>query len=194
MTTEQKQVMEWNQKAGNICPDKPTIPDLETRKICAKLILEEALETISGLGVNVMASDGHGLFDASIIDFFRFEEPHYNADLTEVADGLADLMVVTLGCASRCGIDLEPVFAEVMRANESKWWTSSEVGYSGLPGFTFTVISDGLFAAKDSAGKIRKSPHYKPPEIEPILEAQTQMGIAREGMVKFQNALGELGK
>jgi predicted HAD superfamily Cof-like phosphohydrolase len=193
MTTEQKQVMEWNQKAGNNCPDKPTIPDLETRKICAKLILEEALETISGLGVNVMASDGHGLFDASIIDFFRFEEPHYNADLTETADGLADLLVVTLGCASRCGIDLEPVFTEVMKSNSSKWWTAEEKGH-GRYGYSFTPVGDGLFAAKDSAGKIRKSPHYKPPEIEPILENQTQMGIAREGMVKFQNALGELGK
>jgi len=41
------------QQAGQETPSKPTIPDEATRLLRARLILEEALETISALGVEM---------------------------------------------------------------------------------------------------------------------------------------------
>ena len=41
-------------------------------------------------------------------------------DVVGVADGLADLIVVALGVAADCGIDLSPVFDEVMKSNATK--------------------------------------------------------------------------
>lgn len=41
-------------------------------------------------------------------------------DIIEVAKELADLLYVTYGTASVCGIDIEPIFKEVHRSNMSK--------------------------------------------------------------------------
>jgi predicted HAD superfamily Cof-like phosphohydrolase len=41
-------------------------------------------------------------------------------DMVAIADGLADLLYVVYGCAIAYGIDMEPVFAEVHRANMRK--------------------------------------------------------------------------
>jgi predicted HAD superfamily Cof-like phosphohydrolase len=92
--------------------------------------------------------------------------------LPEVADAIADLMYVVLGTAVAHGIDIEPIFQEVHRSNMSKF-------------------TDGH---RREDGKWIKGPSYSPANLGPILENQTQIAIAREGMVKFQNALGELGK
>lgn len=167
MTPEQKTVKLWNQRAGNECPDKPTIPDLATRKICAKLILEEALETVAALGF--IAGDG---FDEWEIRAISLEASAFPPNLTEIADGCADLLVVTLGCASRCGIDLEPVFNDVTRSNNSKWWTVFEIDYEKFPDYSFSPIGDNLYCAKDRTGKVRKPASYSPANIAPILEAQ----------------------
>jgi predicted HAD superfamily Cof-like phosphohydrolase len=41
-------------------------------------------------------------------------------DLVGIADGLCDLLYVVYGTAVQCGMDLEPLFAEVHRSNMSK--------------------------------------------------------------------------
>jgi predicted HAD superfamily Cof-like phosphohydrolase len=41
----------------------------------------------------------------------------YDQDLEKIADGLANLLYITYGCALAFGIDLEPVFCEVHKAN-----------------------------------------------------------------------------
>ena len=58
MTENQKQVRDWMSAFGQETPDKPGIPSLEVRKLRAKLILEEALETIvNGLGVEALSGN-----------------------------------------------------------------------------------------------------------------------------------------
>jgi len=171
MTNEQYQVREWMKKFGQECPEKPCIPSLEVRKLRAKLILEEALETIKYLGLQVCIKipdvgydsgisgylddgDNHGLF---YLNGFE-EHPVYEPCLIEIADGCEDLKVVTEGTLIACGlVDTEDewckdiLFEEVMRSNNSKIW------------------SDGTIN-KDKDGKVLKSPSYAPPNLQPIID------------------------
>lgn len=159
MTNEQKLIEEFMLKAGQELPIAPTSDiDLETRKLRAKLILEEALETINdGLGLAVFFETGlpEGSFEASVRDvtFQEFD----NTDLIELADGVADLLYVSYGTASTCGVDMEPVFDEVHKSNMSKF-------------------IDGY---KDSSGKWIKGPSFRPPDIKTVIEKQMEKQIEK---------------
>lgn len=100
-----RQVHDFMNKAEQDIPPTPVIPDEETRILRARLILEEALETINkGLGIKVRVWDsfvGESFdVDESTIELFKDGEP----DLVELADGCADLRVVTTGTLLACGI------------------------------------------------------------------------------------------
>jgi predicted HAD superfamily Cof-like phosphohydrolase len=71
-------------------------------------------------------------------------------DVTEIADGLADLLYVVFGTAVAYGIPMDGVFAEVHRSNMTK------LGSDGKP-----VIG--------AEGKRLKGPGYVPPNIRPLL-------------------------
>lgn len=71
-------------------------------------------------------------------------------DLLAVADGLADLLYVVFGTAVAYGIPIDRVFAEVHASNMSK------LGQDGRP-----IIGEH--------GKRLKGPHYRPPDIAPLL-------------------------
>ena len=152
MTKEQLAVKKFMLKAGQKCPDKPTIPNLKTRKLRAKLILEEALETINkGLGIEAMLYLERGNNDQRVeIDDIVFVDNH-KPDLVELADGLGDSPYVGYyGTALACGIDMEPVFEEIQKSNMSKF-------------------IDG-YKRKD--GKWQKGLSFRPPEIASIIEKQ----------------------
>lgn len=71
-------------------------------------------------------------------------------DIVKIADGCADLIVVTVGCARVYGIPLRKVWDEVHRSNLSK------LGGDGRP----------IYRAD---GKVLKGPDFSPPDIEGIL-------------------------
>lgn len=91
--------------AGQELPERPTIPSDEVRLLRARLILEEALETINrGLGVDLhLFVEGCG--DEPFPDFkdigFTIERP---ADLIELVDGCCDVEVVTKGTLAAFGV------------------------------------------------------------------------------------------
>lgn len=86
-----KQLM---QKAGQECPEKPTIPSKEIRRLRAKLILEEAIaETIVALGFRIMSTP-------SGFEIIEVCEP----SLVDIIDGCIDTRVVTTGTLISCGI------------------------------------------------------------------------------------------
>ena len=153
MTNEQEQVKSWMAAYGQETPEKPVIPSLEVRKLRAKLILEEALETISALGFSRVPSFGPGgLFEGHVL-----VEHEEGPNLLEIADGCEDLKVVTEGTLVACGLVVEqegektisqrcdekgegvgpeyihftgfsdPLFNEVMRSNWTKFWTNQEI-------------------------------------------------------------------
>ena len=91
----QEQVREFMTKAGQGCPDRPTVPDLETMSLRIRLHQEEAVEEL--------------------------DEAFCKNDLVGIADSIADSLVVILGTAVACGLSIEPVFNEVMRSNMTKF-------------------------------------------------------------------------
>lgn len=149
MTNEQKSVRDWMSSFGQETPTKPTIPSLEIRRLRAKLILEEALETITeGLGLDIFIGLGRRdckLTAHSMIDFIDIGEPN----LVNIGDGCSDLKVVTEGTLVACGLidrkqteyysglgiaseyhhtcGNDPLFDEVMRSNWTKLWTTNQV-------------------------------------------------------------------
>jgi len=107
------------QKAGQATPDAPVIPSEEIRILRAKLILEEALETVRGLGVGVRLGPDGAVVSSKEADLqFHIDRP---VDLEEVVDGCADISVVTIGTLIAFGVDDEPVLEEVDAANLRKF-------------------------------------------------------------------------
>ena len=119
------------QKAGQATPTTPTIPDADTRVLRAKLILEEALETVRalGVGVRVTTEDGQEV-DFDHVDHLDFEADG-DVDLEGVVDGCADISVVTIGTLIAFGVDDEPVLEEVDHANLRKFGPGSYVRDDG---------------------------------------------------------------
>lgn len=109
---------------GQECPYTPMIPSLEVQQLRIKLHSEEAVTELQA----------------------AFEDN----DVVAVADSIADSLVVVLGTAVACGIDIEPIFNEVMKSNATK-------------------IIDGH---RREDGKWMKGPSFKLPNIAPLIEAQ----------------------
>lgn len=209
MTKEQEQVKEWMKHFGQATPNKPTMPLLEDRKLRAKLILEEALETINkGLGIGIefdIVLDNRGTnYGTKIytillndINFDSFEFCSYgHSNMVELADGLADLHYVAYcGTAATCGVDMEPIFAEVHRSNMTKLWTDDEVmGRFKLHNLCMykdtdranhlavhckdewleAVPSGNKWLVKNKDSKVIKSPSYSPANLQPILDSQSK--------------------
>jgi predicted HAD superfamily Cof-like phosphohydrolase len=80
----------------------------------------------------------------------EFERAANEGNLVKIADALADIIYVTYGSAVSYGIDLDPIFREVHESNMSK----------GDP----EVL-------KTPSGKVLKAKNYRPPDLQPILEA-----------------------
>lgn len=99
-------ITKFMELAGQTVRTKPTIPTLEERKLRAKLILEEALETVEALGFSVDFAPDVETETISIehLQFVGDVEPN----LVEIADGCADISVVTVGTMISCGFpDIE---------------------------------------------------------------------------------------
>lgn len=90
----QVEVQEWMKKAGQECPDKPTIASEEVAYLRYKLINEEFTELQTGMDLE---------------------------QLVTIADAIGDLLYVVLGTAVAYGIDMEPVWHEIHRSNMTKF-------------------------------------------------------------------------
>lgn len=111
----QERVEAFMAKANQQVPGAPMMPDAETRKFRAKIILEETLETIEALGMKVVARNFS----------FEIEESSQPPDLIEIVDGCADIRVVTTGTLSACGVADESLMAEVDQNNLAKFGPGS---------------------------------------------------------------------
>jgi predicted HAD superfamily Cof-like phosphohydrolase len=140
-------------------PESPCIPNEEVRLLRAKLIMEEALETIHALGFVVeldWLQDSPGGQRTHVWQEVRNQDVGFVAsgngpDLIEIADGCADLSVVTIGTLSACGISDLPLLAIVADNNMAKF------------GKGHSIREDG---------KLVKPPGHKPPDIAGVLKCQ----------------------
>ena len=125
-------------------PVVPTPPSFGVAKLCARLILEEALEVAEAMGVAVRTIGNVYSRQVLIQDVEFVPAAKYGVSLVEAADGFADLEVVLLAAASTCGIAHQPIFDIVANNNLQKF----------APGHTF-----------DEGGKLIKPPDFIGPTM-----------------------------
>ena len=123
MRKEQEQVREFMLKAGQQCPVKPTLPPKSICDLRYSLIDEELTE---------------------------LWEAFQSRNIIETADAITDLLVVVLGTAVACGIDIQPCWDEVHRSNMTKF----------------------IDGHRREDGKWVKGPSYSPANLQPILTEQ----------------------
>lgn len=151
----------------------PVIPPAKWRLLRAKLILEEALETINGLGVQVTVSSSICLVPPSLnqpetrrLAEFNFSDAgEQYVDLTEVVDGCCDTHVVVTGTLVACNVPNGVFQDEVDRSNLAKF-------------------SSGHYIRED--GKLMKPPGWTPPAISAILDALRNRVPAKESQHEQQ--------
>lgn len=81
----------------------------------------------------------------------EYLDGEYNDSLADIADGLADIIVIVLGTAASYGIPIHAVFAEVMRTNFAK------LDENGKPRYR-------------NDGKLLKPEGWVGPKITPIFD------------------------
>ncbi len=114
----------------------PALPDEQTRLLRAKLIMEEAVETVEALGFQVQVIPGE---DEPIT--FR-PHPVHKPDLVEILDGCADIFVVTTGTLVACNVPDKKLLEIVDENNMDKF----------KPGHSFS-----------ESGKLIKPPDHRGP-------------------------------
>ncbi len=172
----QLRIEEFMRQAEQELPEKPTIPNEEIRELRAKLILEESLETIMALGFRPtvpawfigaarpsdirltpeMVKNGKIQFSSTEVNPDTNEVEPIEPDLVEVADGCADISVVTYGTLSACGIPDEALIEMIDESNLAKF----------EPGSYRSDGSDG-----NPVGKWIKPPGWTAPNIAELLES-----------------------
>ena len=137
--------------ASQRVPSSPIMPDVSIRELRAKLILEECLETVRDLGF------------APMIDFGEMNGRRYlskdditlistgKETLVGIADGCADIAVVTTGTLSACGLSDVSIQECVDMNNLEKFG----------PGHSFR-----------EDGKLIKPPGHKPPDLDSLIKEQ----------------------
>ena len=164
----QEKVKEFMTVFGQDCPADPTIPDLKTRILRVKLLLEEVLELTEASGLKIVDSMGIE-FNKELLGKIDgvevIENPEKSPDIVEIADALADISYVNYGAANAYGIDIHPVEQEVHDSNMTKLFNKEEV-QSLAPGeYDIIQVSENRYLVKNLTGKVQKSPSYTPANI-----------------------------
>ena len=162
-TNHQIRVEKFMELAGQHSVEDPWNPPIELLKLRARLILEEALETVFAMGMMVRVEefgDDFGPFyiskrwleqENASLEIQEDEGPNKSKfDLIEVIDGCCDISVVTTGTMVALGLPMEP-FLEAIDQNNLEKFT--------MPG-----------GYRDAGGKWIKPPGHKKPDLKAILD------------------------
>lgn len=134
-------VRQFMELAQQELPESPTIPDEATLRLRAKLILEETVELIHGLGFDIV----NGQEGALTVSKNHSRPPN----LAEIIDGVCDVRVVTTGTLLACGVPPD-YFQDLVDDNNLEKF--------------------GPGSYKNEYGKWIKPPSHRPPDIAGHLE------------------------
>lgn len=160
-SAHQQRVDQFHILAGQGLPAVPIEPSEEVRLLRAKLIFEEAMETISALGVTVYYDAGGGEF-VNVMEDTKFDIS-MNMNFVEVIDGCCDLRVVTTGTLTALGVPDEPFQKLIDENNLAKF---------GPGGYR----ADGTPENPGPAGKWIKPPGHNSPDILGMLQSMFGWG------------------
>lgn len=155
-------------------PPAPGIPPADVRVLRAKLILEEALETVAALGVDLALVVGDPAAARPTCaplaaDRIIFNPgPPEQADLIGIIDGCCDTNYVATGTLAACGVPDLPHLRAVNAANNAKF-----------PG------GKGIF--RDD-GKFLKPEGWTPPNHADILSRGDKPDFAKVIAALLENA------
>lgn len=126
------------------------IPNQQTRELRARLILEEALESIHALGFDVKIERGpiSSHINIETIDVLSFVS-NRTPDLEGIIDGCCDTIYVATGTLCAIGAPDIPHMNEVCKANDAKF--------------------PDCKAILNEHGKFQKPAGWKPPDHIPII-------------------------
>ena len=144
-------VAEFMSQAKQPVMDSPTLPEQEVRILAAKLILEEAQETIEALVCKIQF-DKDKLFGPEVV---VLDSGEFNIE--EAVDGCLDTIYVCYWAMNAMGVADELPMLEVCDANERKF-------------------SDGHWI--DDSGKLRKPPDWVGPDISGAIKAQKNWKVS----------------
>lgn len=141
---------------GQKVRDRPELPSKDERRLRARLILEECLETVQALGFLVLTKNSQDVLyqESGVADSWELQERKCGPNLIEIADGCADISVVTIGTLSACGIRDQELLEEVDHNN-------------------LTKVERG---SNDEHGKFTKPEGHVPPDIAGVLARQKNIG------------------
>lgn len=159
-TEHQVRVEKFMRLAEQAAPSMPTLPDYRTRELRAALILEEALETIKALGFEVGHTitqlDSSVAYDRGRPEWVPLYDPElresFIPDLVEIADGVADISVVSVGTLIACGLRDDPILRLVDENNLAKF---------------------GPGGKRRADGKWQKPPDHVPPDLHGEIQRQS---------------------
>ena len=159
-TKHQRRVEKLMKKAGQNLPKELTMPTSKERLLRVRLILEECLETIEALGFDLCGTGQLFQMEGIVGMPIEMEEiclvPNNKESLVGIADGCADVSVVTIGTLSACGIEDESLLLEVDENNLKKF---------GPGGY------------KRDDGKWVKPADHQPPNIAKVIGAEDENSI-----------------
>ena len=143
-----RRVRQFMSLAKQGTPASPIWPSSQTALLRARLILEEAIETIEALGIRATISTAYEKKVPLVNHTLHFEKVR-DPDLAGIVDGCCDLSVVTIGTLIACGVPDTPFIELVDENNLEKF---------------------GPGHAISPAGKLLKPPGHKPPDIQKALD------------------------
>lgn len=138
-------------------PKVEVSPDRAAVLFRLKLIAEELHETALAAGFN-MSIHCHDTHHTEVGFAFRYNytfKKYVPFNPIEVADGLTDILYVTLGGMATFGMPAEELFNEVHASNMSKFVRNETTG--------------ALECVKNAEGKVQKPASYRKPDIKGVL-------------------------
>lgn len=168
-----RRVRAFHLKFGHPVNHTPHVPDDATIRFRLKIVTEEYFEFVEA------ALDPKDQEDGKVQDAYNLlkqaiERSKIEVSLPEFIDAVEDLKYVLEGTDAVCGVDANPVAAEVHRANMAKdpAYVMAKDSYNGAVGRMPPDATEPGFYVPDPLAKPTKPAGWTPPDIEGCLLKQ----------------------